>query len=147
MVFKIILLLQLCTLSYAREIIVLSAHPSQQAKLQYAQRYITQQLGIAPKLITHTELTIKPERYPHALIQLYINKNGKMNFPIYKKEGYSLGTWTNQEYWSHLLDDDIKKQTFNFALNFCTFAQEGLISDSVVELLEDSLDCEVEKTF
>lgn len=35
------------------------------------------------------------------------------NFPINKKEGYSLGTWTNQEYWSHLLDDDIKKQTFN----------------------------------
>tara|TARA_R110000764_G_scaffold134_2_gene794 strand:+ start:2942 stop:3673 length:732 start_codon:yes stop_codon:yes gene_type:complete len=32
------------------------------------------------------------------------------NFPIYKKEGYSLGTWTNKTYWFDLLNSDIKKQ-------------------------------------
>ena len=35
------------------------------------------------------------------------------NFPIYKKEGYTLGTWTNQEYWYDLLDNNTKKQIFN----------------------------------
>ena len=35
------------------------------------------------------------------------------NFPIYKKEGYSLGTWTNKKYWLSLLDDKIKQEIFN----------------------------------
>lgn len=30
------------------------------------------------------------------------------NFPIHKYEGYSLGTWTNKEYWLHLLNDDLR---------------------------------------
>lgn len=30
------------------------------------------------------------------------------NFPIYKKEGYSLGTWENSEYWLHLLNDNLR---------------------------------------
>lgn len=34
------------------------------------------------------------------------------NFPISKKEGYSLGTWTNKDYWLSLLDDKTKQELF-----------------------------------
>lgn len=34
------------------------------------------------------------------------------NFPIYKKEGYSLGTWTNKKYWLHFLSDEVKNDLF-----------------------------------
>jgi hypothetical protein len=34
------------------------------------------------------------------------------NYPIFKKEGYSLGTWTNQEYWKKLLKNKTKNELF-----------------------------------
>ena len=37
------------------------------------------------------------------------------NFPIYKKEGYSLGNWTNKEYWLPLLGDVVKNEVFGYS--------------------------------
>ena len=34
------------------------------------------------------------------------------NYPIYKKEGYSLGTWTNKEFWMPFLSKKTKQEIF-----------------------------------
>ena len=72
----------------AREIIVITAVPQQQAFIENVVTYITKNLGIDKKLITTTQISNHPNsfHFSDAIIQIHINKQQEISFPIYQQE-------------------------------------------------------------